>query len=248
MADKILIAGPGRTGTTLLFNLIRTQFTDVDVKHVHRWDEGLCKWADVVITTKRDFREKIASTKRYLKRDRIYKASEQLKNQGIKHVPAYTSPFSNKINNEDSKTFICNSLEEELEIGVQTYFNWSKHSAVEFVLEEWFTNPIKYLTKFFYCFGHDLSPKELQNVFERFDNKVGIITNLSEIKLKKIKKAFVTNEGDFYHITKDPDKLINYPDTLTHEEVLKIQEFFIRNYPAFRSKFLYIERYEEIYA
>jgi len=119
---------------------------------------------------------------------------------------------------------VCNDISQEIDSALKIYKDWKPYVKAEFVLEDWFTNPIKYIT-------------QLSTVFD-FS-----FTNDESMELKN--SYFNVNKAHYQgvpHITKK-DKLVNYKDTLTAEEIETIYHLFDTKYSDVRNNHLYIEEY-----
>jgi hypothetical protein len=124
---NILVASMGRTGSHLLVEIVKSQFTNV--KHTHYYCDYNYGWADAIISSKRDFREQMASTKRFL-----------TKVQG----EPYTSLME-----ADGKTWTGKrrNLKQECEMAMEIYNDWLPHTVDILPLELWFTNPKEYILR-----------------------------------------------------------------------------------------------------
>jgi len=192
---KVLVASMGRSGSMLLYNIIRSK--GFETKHCHYFDKNKLNWADIIISTKRDIREQLASTQRYLK-----KLGEDY----------YTRKRDGSHNN----------IIEECDMSVKIYKDWLPHTSIVMNLEDWFTNPKKYVKTVFETLNIETSDKELDDMVTKFNGK--------EVKSK--------------HITKS-DKLISYTDTLKEHEVDEVVKHVKEKYNEIIDELIYIENYEQ---
>jgi hypothetical protein len=188
----------------------------VNAKHCHFFDEGTKEWADVILSTKRDMREQMGSLKRYLKVDR------QLRNPN----DGYTTGFSvaaPTTRDQDNK-YICCDIKQEIEVALKNYNLWKPHVKAEFILEDWFTAPEKYITQLTSFFNLNVTTDEI-------------------IKLKNHHTTHsVPGTPGVPHITKK-DNLLNYKETLTPEEIEIIYHLFDTKYKDVKNNHLYLEEY-----
>jgi hypothetical protein len=141
---NVLVASMGRSGSTLLYNIIKTK--NLNVRHCHYFDKNLLNWADVIISTKRDIREQLASTKRYL-----IKLNEDF----------YTRKSDGT----------HNSLLEECDMSIKIYLDWLPHTSKIMNLEDWFTNPKEYVKTVFKVLNFNLDNEEVNSIVHRFKDK-----------------------------------------------------------------------------
>ena len=197
--DKnILIASMGRTGSHLLVEIVSFFFENV--KHIHYYNDDIYKWADIIISTKRDFREQMASTKRHLTKTGAGYYTSILDDDGIYRGKKRT-------------------IVEECEMVLGIYFEWENKTSKYFKLEDWFTNPIKYIHDVLFFFNIKTTKIKIKEIVE------------------KLKKPIKEN-----HITKT-NNLINYKDTLTDDELSSIMNIFDTKYKKQKDTFIYIENY-----
>jgi hypothetical protein len=136
---KILVASMGRTGSVLLSNIIRDvhkNTPNLEVGHCHYFHDDLLEGFDIVVSSKRDFREQMASTKRYLKK---------VVNFDCPRGGLYTV-----IPKEDGITNLYrNNILQEAEMALKIYHDWEPHTKKYFILEDYFTNPSEYIKSVF---------------------------------------------------------------------------------------------------
>jgi hypothetical protein len=175
---KILIASMGRTGSHLLMEVVKSQFENV--KHCHYFEQHLLDWADVVISSKRDFREQMASTKRFLSK--------------LQNGEVYTSI----IEEDGSFKGRRQSLEDECKMAMKIYNDWKDYTVDLLPLEIWFTNPSEYIKRVY----RTLKVPET-NYSDEYINK--IIQSLQ----KPIKENHITKTSELknYHKTFNDEEL-----------------------------------------
>lgn len=138
---KVLVASMGRSGSMLLYNIIASK--GIETKHCHYFDRSKLEWADIVISTKRDIREQLASTQRYLKK----------LGEGY-----YTRKRDGSHNN----------IIEECDMSIKIYKDWLPHTSIVMNLEDWFTNPKQYLITVFQTLNVEVTDKELDEMVIKF--------------------------------------------------------------------------------
>jgi len=188
---KILIAAMGRTGSHLLQHIVE-DLRIGDVRHAnHKTNNNLFTWADVVVSTKRDMREQIASTVR------------TMKVQGLNHR------YSGN-----------NTLIQELDMSMNTYNFWKDKVNKTFCIEDWHSNPKKYIQEILNYFKLEKTNKEIQTIVEKFYSK--------EVIPK--------------HITCN-NEIMTYKKTLNKEEINVIMKYFKEKYYNNFQEFIYLENY-----
>jgi len=125
---NILVASMGRTGNNLLTEMIRHIYPNV--QYTHFFDQPKLNWSDIVISSKRDFREQMASTKRYL--------------NGLGH-----GDWSSIIESDGTYKGRKMDIYQECETAFKNYLDWKSHAVCHMKLEDWFTNPKQYIKDVF---------------------------------------------------------------------------------------------------
>lgn len=191
----------GRTGNNLMTGIIKETFPNV--QYCHYFNESLLGWADIVISGKRDFREQMASTKRYL---------ESL---GHGH---YTSIIEANGKFEGRQ----NDVIQECEMAMKIYNDWYDHTAAIIPLELWFTDPEKYIRDIHKVLGMPddyYSDEYISGMVSRFQNPV-VVGHITKTKDLVNYKGTLTDE-EVVAITKFFDE--NYKD-------VKDDFFYIETY------------------
>ena len=140
---KVLVSGMGRSGTMLLYKMTGS-LPRVISKHNHYPDEGLRNWADIILTTKRDFREMMASTKRFLGGHYTWK----------------------EIN------VIYNNVTEECQMSINIFQYWKDYAKRIMVLEDWFVDPEKYFKQVLESLEIQMSEDEIKKKVAQFQKPV----------------------------------------------------------------------------
>lgn len=194
--SRITVASMGRTGSHLLVEVVKTQFKHV--KHIHYFSEEVLKSSDKIISGKRDFREQMASTKRFL-----------TKVQG--------EPYTSIIENDGSFKGRRRTLEQECHMAIQIYYDWLPHTSDVLPLELWFTNPREYIVRVYNALGvpeSNYNDSMINGIIKSLQKpiKPGHITKTPE--LKNYDKTFNEDEVNtilkFFdeHYKTDKDKFI----------------------------------------
>ncbi len=193
---EVTVASMGRTGSHLLVEVARTQFKNV--RHIHYFTEEALKSSDKVISGKRDFREQMASTKRFL-----------TKVQG--------EPYTSIIEDDGKFKGRRQTLEQECHMAIKIYYDWLPYTTDVLPLELWFPNPKEYIIRAYKALNvpeSNYNDAMLEGIVQRLQKPVkpGHMTKTPE--LKNYDKTF--NEGEvntilnFFeeHHKEDKDKFI----------------------------------------
>lgn len=182
--DRILVAGMGRTGTMLVTKIIE-YIIGSKVTHKHYYINGQEKDFDIIISTSRDFREQMASTKRYL----------------LKVSDGY---YTYQV-----ETGGRNTLLEECEMAMKIYNDWKPYVKIYLNMEEWFLEPEVYLKKLHSYLDIPLDDNRINHLINKFKGKSVMKDHITKTDdLINYNKTFDETEikviEDFF------DK--NYPD------------------------------------
>jgi hypothetical protein len=112
-----------------------------------------------------------------------------------------------------------NTIWEECEMAMQIYQDWKPYVEHYFVLEQFFTDPARYIIQ----------------VYDFFN------IPYTESKIQKLVKKYTERPVQRHHITKTK-KLVNYT-SLSKQHLEHIERFFDINYPDLKSYFFYVEQY-----
>ncbi len=193
---KITVASMGRTGSHLLVEIAKTQFKNV--RHIHYFTQEALNSSDMIISSKRDFREQMASTKRFL-----------TKVQG--------EPYTSLLESDGTFKGRRQSLEQECHMAIKIYYDWLPHTKDILPLELWFTTPKEYILRTYEVLEvpeEKYNNSTLEGIIKKLQKPItpGHITKSSELKnydktFNEDEVSIIINFFDEHH-KEDKDKFI----------------------------------------
>ena len=148
---KVLVASMGRTGSVLMTQIVKDAFQtkgiSAVVSHEHFFNKKLVDTHDIVISTKRDIREMMASTKRFLS-----KLGED-----------YYSRKSDGTHN---------NIVEECESQINIYNSWLPYTEKIFTYEDYQKNPKEYIKSVFDFFNIEYTDDSINHLVQKYKNPI----------------------------------------------------------------------------